>query len=234
MRPVAIRRLGLRADERRQSTGWRWAIADSKPGREAMHWGEVVEPADLVDLPLDGSTGEPSADPVFLVCTHARHDQCCAVRGRPVAQALADKYPDQTWESSHLGGDRFAATMVLLPHGLAYGRVPPEDAGLIVDQYLQGNVVETYFRGRTSISHVIQAAQSFARRATGDDRIDAFTTLAHEHNASKTGWSVELRHDDAVITVLMHEAMSAPLLSTCAAIRPARVRQYELESIALT
>ena len=79
---------------------------------------------------------------MLLVCTHARHDQCCAVRGRPVAQALARAFPDETWESSHLGGDRFAATMILLPHGLYYGRVPTADAAAIVERYLQGEIVE--------------------------------------------------------------------------------------------
>ena len=31
----------------------------------------------------------PEADPVLAVCTHGRHDACCAERGRPLARALA-------------------------------------------------------------------------------------------------------------------------------------------------
>ena len=89
------------------------------------------------NCPLDGSAGTVSDRPVLLVCTHARHDQCCAVRGRPVAQTLARAFPDETWESSHLGGDRFAATMIVLPHGLYYGRVPTTDAETIVERYLR-------------------------------------------------------------------------------------------------
>ena len=62
------------------------------------------------------------------VCTHGRHDACCAERGRPVAAALAAAHPEQTWEVSHIGGDRFAANVLVLPDGLYYGRVSAADA----------------------------------------------------------------------------------------------------------
>ncbi len=244
MRPVAIRRYGRRADERRSQQRWRWAIADARPGRESVRWGVVDDPAALLDIPLggvddrdgvggrrrDGAAGTPSDRPVVLVCTHARHDQCCAVRGRPVASALAGAFPEETWESSHLGGDRFAATMIVLPHGLYYGRVPSADAATILDRYLEGEILERYYRGRSSLSNVAQAAESFARGDTGDARIDAFTPVLEERTADG-GWRVELAHEGDVVGVVMRETMSAPLLSTCAATRPAPVREFALESI---
>ena len=230
IRPVAIRAFGLRADERRAQTRWRWALADSRPGRESVRWGVVDDPAELLELPLDGTAGTPSSEPIALVCTHARHDQCCAVRGRPVAQALSRAFPDLVWESSHLGGDRFAATMILLPHGLYYGRVPAAGAADIVVQYTRGHVVEEFYRGRSSLSNVVQAAQSHAREASGDSRIDSFAPLG-ERRADDGVWVVDLAQGDTVVRVTMRETLSAPLLSTCAATRPASVREYELESI---
>lgn len=230
IRPVAIRRFGRRADQRRAQHQWRWALADARPGLESVRWGVVDDPAELLDLPLDGSAGILSPRPVLLVCTHARHDQCCAVRGRPVAQALARAFPEETWESSHLGGDRFAATMIVLPHGLYYGRVPTAAAPGIVDGYLGGEVVEEHYRGRSSISNAAQAAQSFARRATGDLRIEAFSPLGEERTADGE-WRVDLAHDGGAVTVVLHETMSAPLLSTCAATRPASVREFALQSM---
>ena len=89
-------------------------------------------------------------------------------------------FTEQTWESSHLGGDRFAATMIVLPHGLYYGRVSPTDAVTVVDRYLEGEIVEEFYRGRSSLSNVVQAAQSFARDATGDFRIGALAPLREE------------------------------------------------------
>ena len=71
----------------------------------------------------------PHPDPVFAVCTHGRHDTCCAERGRPVAAALAAAHPELTWEVSHIGGDRFAANALVLPHGLYYGRLDADSVG---------------------------------------------------------------------------------------------------------
>jgi len=230
IRPVAIRRYGRRADERREQSQWRWALADAREGREAVRWGVVDDPAQLLDLALDGSAGTPSDQPVVLVCTHARHDQCCAVRGRPVVKALARSFTEQTWESSHLGGDRFAATMIVLPHGLYYGRVSPTDAVTVVDRYLEGEIVEEFSRGRSSLSNVVQAAQSFARAATGDFRIGALAPLREDRNGEGT-WTVDLASGDGVVTVGLRETRSVPLLSTCGATRAASVREFALESI---
>ncbi|GAA1998945.1 sucrase ferredoxin [Microbacterium pumilum] len=230
IRPVAIRPFGRRADERRAQRRWRWALADARPGRESVRWGVVDDPAELLDVSLDGTAGTASDRPVVLVCTHARHDQCCAVRGRPVAQTLSRAFPDDTWESSHLGGDRFAATMIVLPHGLYYGRVPTAEAGAIVERYRQGEIVEQYYRGRSSLSNIVQSAQSFARADSGDARIEAFPPVLEERTA-EGGWRVDLAHDGEVVTVLLHERMSAPLLSTCAATRPTSVREFALTSM---
>jgi hypothetical protein len=230
IRPVAIRAYGRRADERRAQTQWRWALADSRPGLESVRWGAVDDPAELLELPLDGIAGVPSREPIALVCTHARHDQCCAVRGRPVAQALSHAFPDLVWESSHLGGDRFAATMILLPHGLSYGRVPATEAVDIMVHYTRGQIVEAFYRGRSSLSNVVQAAQSYARTASGDSRIDAFAPLG-EQRADDGAWVVDLAQDDAIVRVTVRETSSVPLLSTCSATRPAPVREYDLESI---
>ena len=64
----------------------------------------------------------------MLVCTHGVHDTCCAIRGRPVAAALAAEWPGQVWECSHVGGDRFAPNVVVLPDGFYYGNLDPESA----------------------------------------------------------------------------------------------------------
>jgi hypothetical protein len=226
MRPLAIRRVNQRADARRGQSEWRWAIVDSRPGRESVRWGSVSDPARLLDVPLDGSTGVPSDEPIICVCTHARHDQCCAVRGRPVATALASAYPDETWECSHLGGDRFAATLIMFPEGLYYGRTTVDDAPELVELYRRGLLDPRTFRGRSSSHNVVQAAESVARRNTGDDRIGAF-----EHVASikqPGGWQITFAHGADSVVVRLAESHSAPLLTTCEATVALPVRQFEL------
>ncbi|TAJ46475.1 MAG: sucrase ferredoxin [Herbiconiux sp.] len=242
MRPLAIRRTG-RHPERVDRPGgargtqqrWRWAFVDSRPGHETVRWGEVADPHDLLDVPLDGSSGAASDQPLFAVCAHARHDQCCAVRGRQVVARLAEAYPEETWECSHLGGDRFAGTMVLFPHGLYYGRVDDGDAARIAESYLDGRVEEEWFRGRSSLTHPVQAAQHFARERFGDTRIEAYAPLDeawHDGGEGHARWTVRLHDDEGTITVDLTEALSDPLLSTCAATRPGRVRQWQLLTLA--
>ena len=224
MRPLAIRRTGRRTDERREQKHWRWAVVDARPGRESVRWGSVDDPAALLDVPLDGSTGTPSDEPVVCVCTHARHDQCCAVKGRPVVTALARHYPDETWECSHLGGDRFAATLIVFPEGLLYGRMTAADAPSILESHARGEVEPLWLRGRTSLTNVAQAAESFAREATGDRRIDAFTVLAE--TVTDDGWLVSLDHNGQPQEIGVAATLSQPLLSTCAAVVAAPVREF--------
>ena len=224
MRPLAIRRTGRRTERQREQKHWRWAIVDARVGQESVRWGSVDDPAELLEVPLDGSTGTPSDQPVVCVCTHARHDQCCAVKGRPVVTALARHYPDETWECSHLGGDRFAATMVVFPEGLLYGRMTAAEAPGIIEAHARGEVVPHLLRGRTSLSNVAQAAEGFAREDTGDARIAAFT-VRDEHPTAE-GWAVTLTHSEADLVVPVGSTLSVPMLSTCSAVVAAPVREY--------
>jgi hypothetical protein len=225
MRIAAIRRPGRRPDTRR----WRWFIARSDVGEEALYHGEVEDARDYLDLALDGSDGRLSTDPMVAVCAHGRHDQCCAVRGRSACSAIAAKYPEFTWECSHLGGDRFAATMLILPEGLCYGRVDSADSADLVRLYLDGRLDDRFLRGRTSLPHAVQAAQHFARQHCGDDRIDALHPVDVERGEHRI--RVVLRGEQGPIEVILHEELTQPLLSQCSAKVEGRVRVFVLHSL---
>jgi hypothetical protein len=185
-----------------------------------------------MDIPLDGSTGTASDEPIICVCTHARHDQCCAVKGRPVATAMAAAFPNETWECSHLGGDRFAATLIIFPEGLYYGRATVEDSPELVAQYRRGLVDPRTYRGRSSLPNVVQAAEAAARARTGDDAIAAFI---HRSTVNESGgWRVTFDHGGSEVIVRMAAASSAPLLTTCEATVALPVREFELVSVTIT
>jgi hypothetical protein len=225
MRIAAIRRPGRRS----ATPQWRWFVAHCEPGSEALYGGEVSDPSEYLDIALDGSDGSPSADPVVAICAHGKHDQCCAVRGRSACKAIAARYPEYTWECSHLGGDRFAATMLVLPEGLCYGRVDTADSADLIRLYLEGRVDNRFLRGRTSLPHVVQAAQHFAREAFGDDRIASLSPLTVERGDHRI--RVVLQDDAGTIDVMLTEEMSEPLLSQCDARVPGQVRMFRLASI---
>jgi hypothetical protein len=163
VRLLAVRRPG-RSDRPARRT---WGFADSSAGRESLRWGEFDADAELLDLPLDGSAGVPDADPAYLVCTHSAKDPCCALAGRRVAAALDVLRPGRVWESSHVGGHRFAANVLTLPDGLLYGRVEPDQAAGIVTATDAGDVVTDLLRGQIGVAPAAQAALAFAHRELG-------------------------------------------------------------------
>lgn len=92
--------------------------------------------------------GRPVLGPALLVCTNGAVDRCCALAGRPLVAALAERHPDLVWESTHLGGCRFAANLLVLPSGHMHGRLTPEDGLAVVEAALAGRVDPTGWRGR--------------------------------------------------------------------------------------
>jgi hypothetical protein len=158
----------------------RWVfVVDSSPGVERVRARHVQDDAALVQLlagalPTDAAAAADRAGgwgevqgPLYLVCTHGRHDRCCALRGRPVARALAAREPERTWECTHVGGDRFAANLVVLPDGLYLGRVEADEVVQVVHDLAAGTLPAGRVRGRSSLSLPAQAAQHFARESSG-------------------------------------------------------------------
>lgn len=116
-------------------------------------------------------------DAALLVCTHGRREVCCARYGRPVAQALAERFGPLVWETTHVGGDRFAANLVLLPSGRYYGRLDLGDAVRVVDAALRGRIDLDRFRGTAGLPEAAQAAECLLRRALGIEQADAVRYL---------------------------------------------------------
>ena len=65
----------------------------------------------------------------LVVCTHGSHDACCGKFGYPLYEGLRREHaePDglRVWRASHLGGHRFAPTLVDYPEGRYWGRLEP-------------------------------------------------------------------------------------------------------------
>lgn len=194
---------------------------DSRPGSERVLHRHVTADEQLkhLDPPYDGQTaGWADHDgPLFLVCTHGRHDRCCALRGRPVAQALSRHHPDRTWESSHVGGDRFAANLVVLPEGLYLGRLDALDIGDVVDALAAGRLPAGHVRGRSSLPLPTQAAQQFAREA-----LDCWGTAelvpVGQAGVEPDTWRVHLASPEVEVVVRYDRAGSGERhLLTCTA-----------------
>jgi len=213
--------------------------------RAPYAWTEsaaLTDPRSVLDLDLTAlragrSLGLAAHDePLFAVCTHGRHDACCAEQGRPVAAALAAALPDQTWEVSHLGGDRFAANMLVAPDGLYYGRLAPEDAVAVARARLSGEVELDHLRGRTCYPMPVQAAEIALRRELGLTTPGGLRLIARSQagSAGEGGLITDasFRHDARVYAVRVRSTHTPPVALTCRAIRDQVALQHEIMSVA--
>lgn len=127
--------------------------------------GSVASPEELLSLDLaalargerlglDAHRGE-----LWLVCTNGRRDRCCAERGRPIAAALRTQWPEETWETTHLGGHRFAGTLLALPAGITLGRLDPASAVAAVREVAAGAHPVGHSRGRAGVPAPVQVAE---------------------------------------------------------------------------
>lgn len=191
-RILLIRRHGRR---RHEGPG-RWAVLH-RAGNDRLrqHWGTWREERDLLsivrvlDEPAELTAHEPH-DPVVLVCAHGLHDVCCAVRGRPVAEALSGRWPDLVWECTHVGGDRFAANILVVPDGVYYGRLDAASAVEVVAGHLADRIDARYLRGYTDLVPVEQVAVAAALESQGPAGRDDYSIVSASRDAGR--WTIHV------------------------------------------
>lgn len=220
----------IRRCRQRRSRLWRRTVAvvHSAADGGTVAWHTLRKDADLLDVPLD-EVGR-STEQIYLVCTHGTRDVCCAVRGRPVADHLTSHRPHQTWETSHVGGHRYAANLVLLPHGLYYGHVTPDEALEAVKAYEAGLVVPDRLRGRSIHPSHVQAAECFARLELAEARLGELTPGTPVAVTPET-WVVPLRRTAGTVTVTVRAVSGVPARLSCRDTEPSPYKSYELVSL---
>lgn len=204
VRPMLIRRPG-RADTGGARTV---LLASVRPGHEWCERIELASLAGLTQLDLtavhrtEPGIGTAVTDPVLLVCTHGKRDQCCARLGRPIAAELATQAAEQVWECSHTGGHRFAPSLVLLPSGLTYGRVDAAGARAILAAAAAGRVVVDGLRGRSGHDAVSQVAEVAVRQQLDTGAADLAVTA--------DGPDAKVRHRDGRVWTVSTEVVQMP------------------------
>lgn len=150
----------------------RWELVERRKPWGRAHGLEAPGAKVLLVQRVSGSEPQSSAAQKYLVCTNGARDQCCAIRGAAVVHALAEARPGQAYESSHLGGHRFAANLLVLPAGLCFGRLDVHAALALVDELDAGRLPLEHFRGRCSFTPEQQAAEILVRRELGLSGLD--------------------------------------------------------------
>ncbi len=193
-----------------------------------------VRDLDLAPLGAGRSLGlEPHAAPLLAVCTHGRHDACCAELGRPAALALAaGPHADRVWETSHVGGDRFAGNLVVLPRGLYYGGLDPETAIAVAEATAAGEVVLDHFRGRSDLPMGAQAADAALRRDLGLTGLDDVAVRAVRVEGDLTTARFDVGGHGARQVVVRRVLGETGHRLTCSARRDNPVPRHEVVEVA--
>ncbi len=170
--------------------------------------------------PLDG--------PLYVVCTHGKRDRCCARQGRPLYDGLRHETDtNRVWQSTHVGGDRFAGNVVVLPQGLYYGRVDAADVRHLLAAHTAGELDLDRYRGRSAYSFPVQAAEHAIRESAGLRGIDDLA-LVDSRSLGEDQWRIRFRtpygavHEVDVAAIVADE----PAYLTCDAAEPKRARRY--------
>jgi hypothetical protein len=217
------RLLFIRRPDRRGAPRLVAFAAASRPGETTITRTEFEAYDDLRGIDL--LAGEPAGHPLFLVCTHGKHDPCCARYGRSLYEALRDELdPDWAWQVSHIGGDRFAGNLVCLPEGLYYGRVDRALAGSVLDEHLARRIWMDNYRGRSIYSFAVQAAERFLRERNGLVGIDD-VSLEHVERADGS-WRVSFTADGQSSALRVDEEPGDLTLMTCGSEALERPRRY--------
>lgn len=187
-------------------------------GAHPRVWTTVLEDVrDILDLDVsalaDGAGLAPyddAAGPLWFVCTNGRRDLCCAEIGRPITSALAARWPEGTWETTHLGGHRFSGTLLALPGGLILGRLDVESAVAACTDIERGMVPVALTRGRAGLSGAAQFAELAVRTESGLLGLDEVRVT------DVTGDTVTLRTPAGDVVVRIETTKGEPRRQSCA------------------
>lgn len=187
-------------------------------GADPRVWTTVLEDIrDVLDLDVGALAAGAGLAPydlaaglLWFVCTNGRRDLCCAEKGRPITTALAARWPEGTWETTHLGGHRFSGTLLALPAGLTLGRLDVESAVAACTGIERGVVPVALTRGRAGLSGEAQFAELHVRTERGLVGLDEVTVTDVD------GEAVTLRTPGGDVVVRIETTTGVPRRQSCA------------------
>lgn len=208
-------------------------LADGRPGHVRLVRAEFdsykeftgIRAQDLLDGVVPG--GSDHEEEIFLVCTNGQRDLCCARFGLPLYEALAFDYGQRVWQTTHVGGHRFAPNLLCLPSGLLYGHVNPDRGVDLIARHDRGEIVLSHLRGRSGRPPEAQAAEYFVRRGLED--FSGELSLKSKSGAPGTYfWQTADRDGEVSVAV---QALGE-ILASCGA-DPKQENTYELVALDL-
>lgn len=155
--------------------------------------------AEIQHLDIDTARMDEVHDPQYFVCTNGQRDLCCARYGLPVYAELRTLVGERAWQTTHLGGHRFAPNVLTMPQGAIYGRVFAEDVPVFTATIENDELATRYLRGRSAYPPQAQVAE----------------TLLDGNLASIKGGSVTFETADGLATVDVEPGTPYEVIASC-------------------
>ena len=138
-------------------------------------------------------------DPQYFVCTNGQRDLCCARYGLPVYAELRNLVGERAWQTTHVGGHRFAPNVLTLPQGAIYGRVFVDEVPEFTTKIENGELSTRHLRGRSAYPPEAQVAE----------------TLVDGNLASVDGGAVTFETADGLATVNVESGTPYEVIASC-------------------
>ncbi|MCB0035537.1 MAG: hypothetical protein KDE51_16005 [Anaerolineales bacterium] len=233
--------LFIRQEKRPTYATIRFFIAISRESDQRLYAFEFETAAQVMELDVAAAVaGDDAYDQylseqtLFLVCTNGKRDQCCAKFGRPIYRAMYDASTDTAenpvWQTTHIGGHRYAPTLAVLPQGVFYGQVTTDTAAKLMTLSHNHEIYLDHYRGRTCYMEVQQAADYYLRQRTGRLELDAFQVQSTTQEGD--GWRIVFEEPDQnkTYTLTVRMTFSEPVLASCTNMKSKPRPLYQLLS----
>ncbi|MCY4142383.1 MAG: hypothetical protein OXG08_01665 [Gammaproteobacteria bacterium] len=140
----------------RRATGPRKLFVSESSLLRSMSFSSYL---DLTEIDLEQDVTEAQTSNFYCVCAHASRDLCCSRYGLATWNRLLELSEGRAWQSTHLGGHRFAPNVLVLPQGRLYGRVHLNKVDGFFSKVENGEVDYELLRGRSEFASEAQACE---------------------------------------------------------------------------
>lgn len=113
----------------------------------------------LTTLDLMSGDWDALEEQHYFVCTNGRRDACCSRLGLPIWRELYERSAGRAWQTTHVGGHRFAPNVLTLPDGLMFGQLEIGDIDDFYERCEARDIPRRFYRGRSQLPEMAQVCE---------------------------------------------------------------------------